>query len=24
MENSALAFLNGPTIRRWAEMTLGL
>jgi hypothetical protein len=24
MENSALAFLNGPTIRRWAEVTLGL
>jgi hypothetical protein len=24
VENSALAFLNGPTIRRWAEVTLGL
>jgi len=24
MESSALAFLNGPTIRRWAEVTLGL
>ena len=24
MENSALEFLNGPTIRRWAEVTLGL
>jgi hypothetical protein len=24
MENSALEFLNGPTIRRWAKATLGL
>jgi len=24
MESSALEFLNGPTIRRWAEVTLGL
>ena len=24
MENSALEFLNGPTIRRWAAVTLGL
>jgi hypothetical protein len=24
MESSALTFLNGPTIRRWVEVTLGL
>jgi hypothetical protein len=24
MEDSALEFLNGETIRRWAEVTLGL